>query len=136
MTILPVIRTVGMKTSSSSLHLSLLRRHYAVSQMFFIQAFLSSQIFSRLLRSFSWSPDRWMLEYLEMSFRIRLSHVVLVFQLMFSISLERLSVIFWQEFQKVNKVDDQTFTAVALQLSVHCVLNLDCYIFEWNQCFI
>ena len=42
----------------------------------FIQAFLSSQIFSRLSRSFSWSPDRLMLEYLEMSFRIRLSHVV------------------------------------------------------------
>ena len=42
----------------------------------FIQAFLSSQIFSRLSRSFSWPPDRLMLEYLEMSFRIILSHVV------------------------------------------------------------
>ena len=42
----------------------------------FIQVFLSSQIFSRILRSFSCSPDRLMLEYLEMSFRIRLSHVV------------------------------------------------------------
>ena len=42
----------------------------------FIQVFLSPQIFSRILRSFSCSPDRLMLEYLEMSFRIRLSHVV------------------------------------------------------------
>ena len=42
----------------------------------FIQAFLSSQIFSRLSRSFSWSSDRLMLEYLEISLRIRLSHVV------------------------------------------------------------
>ena len=42
----------------------------------FIQAFLSSQIFSRLSRSFFWPPDRLMLEYLEMSFRIRLSNVV------------------------------------------------------------
>ena len=41
----------------------------------FIQVFLSPKIFSRLSRSFSWSPDRLMSEYLEMSFRIRLSHV-------------------------------------------------------------
>ena len=42
----------------------------------FIRAFLSSQIFSRLSRSFSWSSDRLMLEYLEISLKIRLSHVV------------------------------------------------------------
>ena len=42
----------------------------------FIQAFLSLQIFSRLSRSFSWSSDRLMLEYLEISLRIMLSHVV------------------------------------------------------------
>ena len=41
-----------------------------------IQDFLSSQLFSKLLRSFSWSQGRLMLEYLAMSFRIKLSHVV------------------------------------------------------------
>ena len=43
---------------------------------FFNQVFMSSQIFSRLSRSFSCSPNRLMLEYLEMFFKIRLSHVV------------------------------------------------------------
>ena len=37
---------------------------------------MSSQIFSRLSSSFSCSPDRLMLEYLEMLFKIRLSYVV------------------------------------------------------------
>ena len=58
---------------SSQLYLRLLRRHYAVNCF---QAFLSSQIFSRLSRSFSWTSDRLMLEYLEISLRIWLSHVV------------------------------------------------------------
>ena len=62
----------------------------------FIQYFLSSQNFSRLSRSFSWSSDRLLLKYLEISLRIRLSYVMLflVFQLIFSMSLQRLSVIF------------------------------------------
>ena len=56
---------------SSSLHLRLPRRHYAVNG--FYPGF---SVITRYSRSFSWSPDRLMLEYLEMSFRIRRNHVV------------------------------------------------------------